>query len=144
MTRDLVADKFKSAREPRADRVSGEQADRNRETGDPEEFGRTVYAVGSGSAPNNLGKLSLTVHFIPNAPQSTWSVLFSRQFPTNLGPADSTVIRTSDTNRVGPLSLAQGNERDFLFSPLGPGNSQLSEPVDERLLPDAPLIQLVC
>jgi len=59
---------------------------------------------------------------------------------TILGCADSTVNRSSDTNRVGPLSLAQWNDRDFLFSPLGSGNSQLSEPVDARLVSDAPLI----
>jgi hypothetical protein len=63
---------------------------------------------------------------------------------TILGCADSTVIRTSGTNRVGPVSLAQWNGRDFLFSPLGSGNAQLGEPVDARLLPDAPLIQPVC
>jgi hypothetical protein len=56
----------------------------------------------------------------------------------------STVNRSSDTNRVGPVSLAQWNGCDFVFSPLGSGNSQLSEPVDARLLPDAPLISLVC
>ena len=31
----------------------------------------------------------------------------------------STVNRSSDTNRVGPVSLAQWNGRDFVFSPLG-------------------------
>jgi hypothetical protein len=56
----------------------------------------------------------------------------------------STVNRSSDTNRVGPVSLAQWTGCDFVFSPLGSGNSQLSEPVDARLLPDAPLISLVC
>ena len=52
----------------------------------------------------------------------------------------STVNRSFDTNRVGPLSPAQENERDFLFSPLESGNAQLGEPVDARLLPDAALI----
>jgi hypothetical protein len=55
----------------------------------------------------------------------------SRQFLTPiLACADSTVIRTSGTNRVGPVSLAQWNGRDFLSSLLGFGNAQLGEPVD--------------
>jgi hypothetical protein len=52
----------------------------------------------------------------------------------------STANRSSDTNRVGPLSLAQWNGRDFVFSPLGFRNSQFSEPVAARLVSDAPLI----
>ena len=54
--------------------------------------------------------------------------------------AAAIVMSASDTNRVGPLSLAQWNDRDFLFSPPEPGNSQLSERVDARLASDAPLI----
>jgi hypothetical protein len=42
----------------------------------------------------------------------------------------SNVNRSSDTNRVGPVSLAQWTGCDFVFSPLGSGNSQLSERVD--------------
>ena len=58
---------------------------------------------------------------------------------TILGCADSTVSRSSDTNRVGPLSLAQGNGRDFLFSPLAYGNIHFGEPGAARLVSHAPL-----
>jgi hypothetical protein len=44
-----------------------------------------------------------------------------------------------DTNRVGHLSLAQRNDRDFLFSPLAHGNTHFGEPVAARLLREAPL-----
>ena len=57
--------------------------------------------------------------------------------------AAAIVMSASDTNRVGPLSLAQWNDRDFLFSPLAYGNTHCGEPVAARLLRDAPLISLV-
>jgi hypothetical protein len=71
-------------------------------------------------------------------------MLFPAILKPSLDLAGSTVNRSSGTNRVGLVSLAQGNERDFLFSPLGSGNSKLSEPVAARLASDAPLISLVC
>jgi hypothetical protein len=51
-----------------------------------------------------------------------------------------TVIRTSGTNRVGPVSLAQWNGRDFLFSPQGYGNTHFGEPVAARLVSESALI----
>jgi hypothetical protein len=54
------------------------------------------------------------------------------------------VMSASDTNRVGPVSLAQWNGHDFLFLSLAYGKTQLGEPGDARLLPDAALISLVC
>jgi hypothetical protein len=51
----------------------------------------------------------------------------------------STVNRSSDTNRVGPVSLAQWTGCDFLFSPLEYGNTHFGEPVDAKLVPAAPM-----
>jgi hypothetical protein len=59
---------------------------------------------------------------------------------TILRCADSTANRSSGTNRVGLLSLAQWNDRDFLFSPLAHGNRHFGEPAAARLPRDAPLI----
>jgi hypothetical protein len=61
-----------------------------------------------------------------------------------LGCADSAANRSSDTNRVGPVSLAQGNGSAFLFLALGSGNAQFGGLVDERLVHDVPLISLAC
>jgi hypothetical protein len=43
-------------------------------------------------------------------------------------------MSSSDTNRVGPLSLAQWNDRDFLSLPLAHGNTHFGEPVAARLV----------
>jgi hypothetical protein len=63
---------------------------------------------------------------------------------TILGCANSIANRSSGTNRVGPVSLAQGSGHDFVFSLLGYGNTHFGEPVAARFLPDALLISLVC
>ena len=49
-------------------------------------------------------------------------------------------MSAADTNRVDPLSPAQGNGRDLLFGPLALGNTHSCEPGDGRLVRDAPLI----
>jgi hypothetical protein len=52
-------------------------------------------------------------------------------------------MSASDTNCVGPVSLAQWNGHDFLFLSLAYGNTQFGEPVAARLVSDASLISLV-
>jgi hypothetical protein len=85
-----------------------------------------------------LGSTLCTTHFAsaPGHPGALF-LLFPAVPHTILGCAHSTVIRTFDTNRVGPLSLAQWNGRDFLFSPLAHPDTQFGEPVDARLVPGA-------
>jgi hypothetical protein len=53
--------------------------------------------------------------------------------------AAAIVMSASDTNRVDPLSPAQWNGRDFLFSPLAYRNTHSGEAVDGRLVSDAPM-----
>jgi hypothetical protein len=93
-------------------------------------------------SPSRMILSGLIVHISVQAYQVEF---FEKASPTFFNPrlwvaGGTTANRSSDTNRVGPLSLAQGTGRDFLFLPQGSGIAQFCEPVDARLLPDARLL----
>jgi hypothetical protein len=84
----------------------------------------------------NRGRRIRLLLLIPVSVRRSRSIKFSALFlfitvtPTILARADSTATRSSDTNRVGLVSLAQGNGAGFLFLP--------------RELPDSSRLLLEC